>query len=60
MIRRYPEQWNWIGFPREDRLDRKALARRAAAVHGAGETEPGSAPIGEPAAAASANSEKNI
>jgi lauroyl/myristoyl acyltransferase len=45
MIRRYPDQWNWIGFPREKRVPRKARTPRAAAAERANETERPSAPV---------------
>jgi hypothetical protein len=60
MIRRYPEQWNWIGFPRENRVSRKAHARRVAAVKGAGDTAPGSTSMSESTEGSGANSPKNI
>lgn len=60
MIRRYPEQWNWIGFPRENRVAREKHARRAAATEGADETKRRSATTSESAAASTANSLKNI
>jgi KDO2-lipid IV(A) lauroyltransferase len=59
VIRRYPEQWNWLGFPRENRVPRKQYARRVAAVEGADQTERRSAPISESATASAANSQKN-
>jgi len=60
MIRRYPEQWNWIGFPRENRVSRKTHGRRVAAVKGVSETAPGTTSMSESSAGSGANSQKNI
>jgi Kdo2-lipid IVA lauroyltransferase/acyltransferase len=60
MIRRYPEQWNWIGFPREKRVSRKAHTPRAAATDGGDKMERPSAPVSESAAASGAESPKKI
>ena len=60
MIRRYPDQWNWIGFPREKRIPRKAQTLRAATAEGADKMERPSAPISESAGAAATDSPKKI
>jgi KDO2-lipid IV(A) lauroyltransferase len=33
-ILRFPDQWNWLGFPRADRVSREELARRRALREG--------------------------
>ena len=35
-VRRYPDQWNWLGLPREDRLSRQEMWRRRVAQRGGG------------------------
>lgn len=35
-VRRYPDQWNWLGLPREDRISRQELWRRIRARRGGG------------------------
>jgi hypothetical protein len=32
-IRRYPEQWNWLGFPRDGRIPRSAITKRPEPAH---------------------------
>ena len=54
-VRRYPDQWNWLGLPREDRISRQELWRRIRARRGGGKrrhraTTQAKSP-GEPAAA---------
>jgi KDO2-lipid IV(A) lauroyltransferase len=60
VIRRCPDQWNWLGFPRENRVSREEYARRAAAVKCADETSRRSAPVAESAGASAADSQKDI
>jgi KDO2-lipid IV(A) lauroyltransferase len=60
MIRRYPDQWGWLGFPRENRIPRKAYARQRAAVETADESSRTAAPLADSAGASAANSHKDI
>jgi hypothetical protein len=55
MVRRYPDQWNWIGFPREKRIPRKAHARRTAAAKGGAAAQSRTVPASESAASAGSN-----
>jgi lauroyl/myristoyl acyltransferase len=32
-IRRYPEQWNWLGFPRNDRIPRSEDKKETLQMH---------------------------
>lgn len=58
MIRRYPDQWGWLGFPRENRSPRKEHGRQRAAVEIADESRRNPAPPPDSAGAPSTNSHK--
>jgi Kdo2-lipid IVA lauroyltransferase/acyltransferase len=60
MIRRYPDQWGWLGFPRENRINRKDHARQGAAVEAVDESRHEPAPLADSAGASTANSHKDI
>ncbi len=60
VIRRYPDQWVWLGFPRENRISRREHARRREAVDGADENSRTPAPLTDSAGASATNSHKNI
>jgi len=40
-VRRYPDQWNWLGLPREGRISRQELWRQRAARRGGGKRRHG-------------------
>ena len=58
MIRRYPDQWNWIGFPREKRAPRRARARRTVAFNGAADKDSQALPANESASASASDDGK--
>jgi KDO2-lipid IV(A) lauroyltransferase len=60
MIRRYPDQWGWLGFPRENRIPREEYARQRAAVKAAGESSRTPPSLADSAGTSAANSHKDI
>jgi len=59
-IRRYPDQWNWLGLARDGRVSRAEMARRKAARHGAGKRGHGPAHQGKTSSESTADSNKEI
>jgi KDO2-lipid IV(A) lauroyltransferase len=60
MIRRYPEQWNWLGFPREKRMPRKRRTAAMAAERQSADFASRAAPAAESPAPAPESSDKNL
>ena len=60
MIRRYPDQWGWLGFPRENRISRKEYARQRAGVEAADVSSRNPAPLADSAGASATDSHKDI
>ncbi|MDP2606762.1 MAG: lysophospholipid acyltransferase family protein [Deltaproteobacteria bacterium] len=57
-IRRYPDQWNWLGLPRDGKVSRAEMARRKAAPHGASKRGRGSAQAKSPSESAAAHNKE--
>jgi KDO2-lipid IV(A) lauroyltransferase len=60
MIRRYPEQWNWLGFPRENRIPRRRHTAGAATDREAADFGSPLAPAPDSPARPAESSDKNI
>ena len=59
-IRRYPDQWNWLGFPRDGRISRAEMARRRAARRGAGKRGRRALPKAKSPGDSTANLDKDL
>jgi len=60
MIRRYPDQWVWLGFPRENRIPRKADAHERAIVAAGDGNNRNSTPAADSSEASATKSRKPI
>lgn len=60
MIRRYPEQWNWIGFPRENRIPRRPKTAAGAADRDAANFGSPAAPAADSPVRPAESSDKTI